>query len=189
MALVPWWLKALAIAAALALVTSLAAWGVRTYNEGLRQEGRDEILAQQREDARIGQRAEDNAAAARRKKEKEAEDATAAALTVLAGNVADSRAAASRLQQRVDELKRGAGRAAPACGATGAPAPGEPGADPIGMFAHMLERVDAAAGRIGQYADALRIAGAGCEARFDAVTSTQLSPRLPEPGPQDPGSP
>lgn len=45
---------------------------------------------------------------------------------------------------------------------------GQPGADPIGMFADMLERADRRAEAVAGYADRLRIAGSVCERAWDA---------------------
>lgn len=60
------------------------------------------------------------------------------------------------------------GRQAVAC-ASGA-GQGEPGADPIGVFAELLVRADRRAEEVAGYADRLRIAGLACERRYDAVT-------------------
>lgn len=172
--ILPWWIKAL-VAAGLLL---LAAAAVHYYNETMREQGREQVRAEWREAVRIAQRAEDIRAAQRREKDKEAEDATAAALSRLAADAAGNARSADRLQRRADDLLAAARRQQAQCAAAVAAAQGQQGADPAGMLADMRRRLDEAAGRVGQYADALRIAGAGCEARFDALTESQLSPPL-----------
>jgi len=47
--------------------------------------------------------------------------------------------------------------------------PGQSGADPLGMFADLLERADSRAEAVAGYADRLRIAGTVCERSFDAL--------------------
>lgn len=50
---------------------------------------------------------------------------------------------------------------------------GQLGADPLGMFAQLLERADARAERVSEYADRLAIAGRICERYADAMTAPQ----------------
>ena len=46
---------------------------------------------------------------------------------------------------------------------------GEPGSDPLGVFAHLFEWADARAERVSGFADRLRIAGEGCERYADGL--------------------
>lgn len=78
-----------------------------------------------------------------------------------------ARADAGRVQRLYREAAE-RGRATLAC-AAGAGS-GEPGADPIGVFAELLIRADQRAEAVAGYADRLRIAGEACERQYDRLT-------------------
>lgn len=78
-----------------------------------------------------------------------------------------ARADAGRVQRLYREAAE-RGRATLAC-AAGA-GQGEPGADPIGVFAELLIRADQRAEAVAGYADRLRIAGESCERQYDRLT-------------------
>ena len=77
-----------------------------------------------------------------------------------------ARADADRLQRSVNEF---AARARRQVACPSGASPSEQGADPIGMLADMLIRVDREAEAVAGYADRLRIAGESCERSYDAV--------------------
>jgi len=91
--------------------------------------------------------------------------------------------AQTRIASLEDDLRRAAGaadglRAAAAAAAiraraqscAAAPGPREPSADPIGLLADVLGRIDQRAGDLAEYADRLRIAGVACERSYEALT-------------------
>lgn len=78
-----------------------------------------------------------------------------------------ARADAGRMQRLYREAAE-RGRSALAC-ATGAGS-GEPGSDPLGVFADLLIRADQRAEAVAGYADRLRIAGESCERQYDSVS-------------------
>lgn len=92
---------------------------------------------------------------------------TATQLNIARADADDARRAGDRLQQRVAALVASARAAAANPGAEPAVAPT---GDPIGVLAHVFGRADARAGILAEYADAARIAGAGCERDYDALT-------------------
>ncbi|MDN8056387.1 DUF2514 family protein [Burkholderia multivorans] len=75
-----------------------------------------------------------------------------------------ARAAASSLQQRVDQLVAAARHPATSAGS---PAAG----DALDLLADVLGRADEAAGELAKIADERGIAGKQCEADYDALTS------------------
>lgn len=78
-----------------------------------------------------------------------------------------ARADAGRVQRLYREAAE-RGRQALAC-AAGA-GEGEPGSDPLGVFADMLIRADQRAEAVAGYADRLRIAGESCERQYDSMS-------------------
>ena len=93
---------------------------------------------------------------------------TATQLTAARVDADGARRAGDRLQQRVAALVAAARAAAAHPGAQ--PAVASAG-DPIGVLADVFSRADARAGVLADYADAARIAGAGCERDYDALTA------------------
>lgn len=91
-------------------------------------------------------------------------------LTAARVDADDARRAGDRLQQRVAALVASARAAAANPGAEPAVAPA---GDPIGVLADVFGRADKRAGILAEYADAARIAGAGCERDYDALTAAQ----------------
>jgi hypothetical protein len=163
------WLLAIAVCAGLwGLAVNAARSAKHAYDERRQEEGREQVRQQWRTAVDAENQRQAAIEAERRKKQETADEQNALARAQLAGDLAAARAAGSRLQQRVDALvaaaRRQAGPAQPAAGL----GPGVQGDDPIGVLALVLGRVDAAAGRIGQYADDLRARGQRCEAGYDA---------------------
>ena len=102
--------------------------------------------------------------------------ALASGISGLANNLdlvaAAARRAGGRLQQRVAALVA----AARAAAHSGVEPAGAPAGDSIGVLAYVFGRADARAGILAEYADAARIAGAGCERDYDALTFPQQGP-------------
>ena len=88
-------------------------------------------------------------------------------LTAARADADDARRAGDRLQQRVAALVAAARAGAANPGVEPAVAPA---GDPIGVLADVFSRADKRAGILAEYADAARIAGAGCERDYDALT-------------------
>ncbi len=101
--------------------------------------------------------------------EKNAREA-ATQLTTARADADAARRAGDRLQQRVAALVVAARAAAAHPGAEPAIASAS---DPIGVLADVFSRADARAGILAEYADAARIAGAGCERDYDALTAAE----------------
>lgn len=95
---------------------------------------------------------------------------TATQLTTARADADVARLAGDRLQQRVAALVASARAAAAHSGTEPAVAPA---GDPIGVLADVFGRADKRAGILAEYADAARIAGAGCERDYDALTHFQ----------------
>ena len=91
---------------------------------------------------------------------------TKSQITAARADADDARRAGDRLQQRVAALVAAARGAAAHPGAEPAVAPT---GDPIGVLADVFSRADARAGLLAEYADAVRVAGAGCERDYDAL--------------------
>lgn len=133
-------------------------WWVFHLGQEHEQAARQEAtIEQQRIDAKVGQqRVEDQA--------RIAHDATVQADAARAGAAAADRAAAA-LRVRLNAFVANARAADP-------PASGAGEADPIGVLAEVLGRIDDAAGRYAKEADANRIAGLACERAYDSLTVT-----------------
>ena len=95
-------------------------------------------------------------------------------LTAARADADDARRAGDRLQQRVTALVAAARAGAANPGAEPAVAPA---GDPIGVLADVFSRADKRAGILAEYADAARIAGAGCERDYDALTGREADQR------------
>lgn len=152
---------ALAVAAALAFTHAF------TYRAG-RAAVRTDWDAQKLVDAearRLASTAREQRFDARQKEtDKEARDGQAK-IAALETDLAGTRAAGERLRAAIRAATSGARQAAAAAGA----GEGEPGPDPVGLFAHLLERADARAERVSGFADRLRIAGEVCERYADGL--------------------
>jgi hypothetical protein len=107
--------------------------------------------AQRVQDAAAAQAEQDRRQASTDKEARDGQAKIAALQTELAG----TRAAGDRLRAAI--------RTAVAAPRTPSAGAGELGADPVGLFAGLLERADARAERVGEFADRLRIAGEVCE--------------------------
>ena len=101
------------------------------------------------------------------KAQEKSADETKTQLTAARADAADARLAGDRLQQRVAALVASARAAAAHPGAQPAVAPA---GDTLDLLADVLGRADKRAGILAEYADAARIAGAGCERDYDALT-------------------
>ena len=84
-------------------------------------------------------------------------------IAALEADLAGARVDGERLRSAI---RATADRSRDVPGAAGA-GQGEPGADPIGMFADLLDRADRRAEAVAGYADRLRIAGTVCERAWD----------------------
>lgn len=80
----------------------------------------------------------------------------------------DAVRAADGLRKRVAALVATGRKAASNPGASGR-SPGDQGGDALDLFAGVFSRVDGAAGELAAYADALKIAGQGCERYADSL--------------------
>lgn len=89
-------------------------------------------------------------------------------ITAARADAVDARLAGDRLQQRVAALVAAARAASAHPGAEPAVAPA---GDALDLLADVFSRADARAGVLADYADAARIAGAGCERDYDALTA------------------
>lgn len=92
---------------------------------------------------------------------------TKSQITAARADADDARRAGDRLQQRVAALVAAARGAAANPGAQPAVAPA---GDPLDLLADVQRRLDGAAGELAEYGDAARVAGAGCERDYDALT-------------------
>lgn len=154
------------IAAVVALVVA-AIWWWSGHNAGQQQIGYDramgEVAAREAKDAEAKRLREIEDQQQADKEAKDAQDQ----INNLERERDLARADAGRVRNLyLDAAKRG--RQAVAC-ATGA-GEGEPGSDPLGVFADMLIRADQRAEAVAGYADRLRIAGESCERQYDSVS-------------------
>lgn len=76
------------------------------------------------------------------------------------------RAAADRGHRELQQRLAAAVAAARAASAAGSP----PAGDPIGVLADVLDRADARAGVLAEYADRARVAGNACVRAYDSLT-------------------
>ena len=166
MSLLPWWAKALILAA----LAAAAAWAVHAYNESLREDGRQEVRAEVAQ--RAAAEAEQNAKETLRRltRQKEAEDAYLQDRARLAADAARARHAADSLRQHVADLEHLAGSVA--CRDPAAAGQRETAASAAGMLAELQRRADERAGILASVADEARAAGLNCERRYDALTPT-----------------
>ncbi|HYE70960.1 MAG TPA: DUF2514 family protein [Aquabacterium sp.] len=161
----PLWVKAIVLAGVLFLL-----WGLKqAYDGGLRAEGaaaeRALWVERDRQDAEAGARETFRRLA----RQKENDDAQAAQLARLDADLRESRRVAGGLRH---DLQRFVAAAATRRGGDPAPSGGssiQPGADALDVLAHLFSRADDAAGELAEYADRLRIAGARCEADYNAL--------------------
>lgn len=170
MSLLPWWAKALILAA----LAAAAFWIVRTYNETLREEGRAEV--QQAWDKESAERAtaaleeaRENARETLRRleKQKEVEDAYLQDRARLAADAARARTAADSLRQHVADLEALAGGVA--CRDPAAAGQRETASAAARMLVELQRRADERAGVLARFADEARAAGLNCERRYDAL--------------------
>lgn len=160
-------IRNLLMVASLAVMAALIGWGIHSWNEHEREEGRAEVRAADAKEAAAA--AERNAKETQRRldQQQEVQSAHDEALASATADAAGARDAAGQLQQRVAQLESAARRAAchPA-----AVVDGQAAADPIGVLAELQRRADERAGVLAEYADRARIAGRQCEADYDALT-------------------
>lgn len=155
-------------AAAVVVAVVAAWWWWNGHNTGQQQIGYDramaEVAAKEAEDAEAKRTKETED---QKQADKEAEHAQQQ-INALERERNAARDDADRMRRLYHQAAE-RGRQAVAC-ASGA-GQGEQGADPIGVFAELLERADRRAEEVAGYADHLRIAGLACERRYDAVAS------------------
>lgn len=168
MGLIPWWAKALILAALAAALVTVATLAVRRYNESLREDGRQEVRAEVAR--RAAAESEQNARETLRRltRQKEAEDAYLQDRARLAADAARARTAADSLRQHVADLEALAGGVA--CRDPAAAGQRETASAAARMLAELQRRADERAGILAQAADEARAAGLNCERRYDALT-------------------
>lgn len=160
---------------AVAVLALLGAFGSLCYRAGgaADREALAEYKTSQAEQRLLADRAREQRNAARQAAvDKEARDGQAK-IAFLESSLAESRAAGERLR---DAIRATAGSAGPHSSAATA-GQGQPGSDPIGLFAELLQRADARAERVSEYADRLAIAGQSCERSYDALSVTPAADR------------
>lgn len=173
LSLLPWWAKALIVAALL----GLAAWGVHLYNDSLREDGRQEVRAEwDKERIELGDRAlaesESKAKESLRRMEAQRSNQDAQDRELGAARVAAARNAADadRLRQQSASAARDwAARLADSPTAEDLAAAGAA----IGVLTDLLGRADRRAGVLASYADTARAAGLKCERDYDALKPSQ----------------
>jgi len=95
-------------------------------------------------------------------------NATQAQLDAEHANAAGAAHARDALRVQLNAYVRAYARPSdPAASAAGTPA-----GDPVGVLADVLDRADARAGELADFADRSRIAGLACERAYDALTSS-----------------
>lgn len=159
----------LKIAAVVALVVA-AIWWWNSHNAGQQQIGYDRAMAEvAAEQGRIAKAKRLQEIEDQKKADKEAKDAQDQ-INNLERERDAARADAGRMRGLyLEAAKRGRQALACAAGAS----EGEPGSDPIGVFAELLIRADERAEAVAGYADRLRIAGESCERIYDEVASRE----------------
>lgn len=93
-------------------------------------------------------------------------------IAALEADLAGARIDGERLRSAI---RATADRARIIPGASGAGS-GEPGSDPIGVFADLLDRADRRQEAVSEFADRLRIAGSVCERAWDAGLQPAAGP-------------
>jgi hypothetical protein len=140
-----------------------------------RDEGRAEVQSkwnaerEQQKDSALRQAAANAEETARRlRAQKEAQDVHDKEVARARADADAARAAAGRLSRQLAEFAaahRAAARDPAAVGNR------EAAADPLGMLAELLGRIDERAGILAAYADAARAAGLQCERSYEALTT------------------
>jgi hypothetical protein len=154
-----------------AIAVLLIAFAAFFYRAGAASERADfdAYKLAQAEQRALADRAREHRNAARQaaidKEARHAQDQIAA----LGRDLATSHVAGQRVRDAIRAAADAAGRDPRAAGA----GQGESSADPLGMFAKLLERADARAERVSEYADRLAIAGQTCERSYDASTPAE----------------
>lgn len=174
-----WWVRVGVFAIALLAAVAAVLWGVRAYNESLREDGRNQVRAQweadkvkQRDDALRD--AEANAKETQRRLERQGDAQREQALELARYQrvAADAVAARDGLQLDVDNLTAVARRAAVDAATAGER---EAGIAAAGMLADVSRGADKLAEVYAREADTTRRAGVLCERDYDALRSTSSS--------------
>jgi hypothetical protein len=158
--------------AALAVALALGLAGAFLYRAGKAVKGAelDAYKLSQQEARILADRAQSLRTEARQAAvDKEARDGQQR-IASLETDVAGARADGERMRSAYRAAAERA-RELPGTSGTG---PGEPGADPIGVFADLLGRADAREEVVRGYADRLRLAGAICERSWGAGLRTAV---------------
>lgn len=158
--LLPWWAKALIVAA----LVAAGSWGVHTYNESLRDEGRAEKQAEWNARDLAQSQAAGRETLRRMDRQQENQHAYDKELAAARRDAAVNAADADRVREQAAEAARRWGDYATTdkqCA---------PAADAINVCADLFSRADKRASDLAAYADTARIAGLKCERDYDALT-------------------
>jgi len=121
------------------------------------------------ESARLAERAERAEEARRETLQRKALDEAHFNLEAAQTDAAGARTAGEQLRVQAQRFAAAAREASARAAAAERSAAG---ADPLGVFVHVLGRIDERAGRLAEIADRARVAGQLCERSYDALTQT-----------------
>lgn len=154
-------LKAMAVLAILAGAVLL----YQRHAEGLREEGRQEVRAENAARAIEQLQADARETQRRLERQGEAQREHQAQLDRARRDADAARVAGRELRDQLAAFVQRARDSAPG-------GSGETAGDPIGVLADVLRRADDRAGILAEYADRARIAGQLCERSYDSLTVT-----------------
>lgn len=156
-----------------AALAAVVVFGVASYNESLRDQGRNEVQQQwdkdkaERISAALAQKVQaDKDRAALEAKQQENDRDAKLQIDNARADADRARAVAQRLRDAADARAR-SDRARQAASSQGISPPAEAS---CGVLADVLKLIDERAGILAEYADRARIAGQQCERDYDAIT-------------------